>query len=340
MMRTTFGVGILAVMVGVSASSAIGCSAQDAEQPGTTESSVTTGDQLGGRDMQAGAYSLTFDDGPGPRTEELANYLGDKGIVATFFINGQNAPGYESALATIKARGHILANHTQKHEDMTSLSGGELYAAVADTDAVIARYQPNGPWLLRAPYGAWNARVSNEINGSDMRKYVGSIFWNVGGQLTASTGADWACWGQGVSVSDCAGRYMNEMNDVGRGIVLMHDVHSRTVDMVKQIVESLEGQVRFVPITRAPQIIEAIGSGGGTSVGGTDMGGEGPTGPVAVCPSFTLGRKAHPGTCVRRNDDGKWYVCVASAPEEWPEVSGPDAAECESCPQLANGKCP
>lgn len=338
-MNKNFGLGMLSLAFGMSALFATGCSAKDAEEAGSTESSVTTGDQLGGRDMPYGTYSLTFDDGPGPRTEELANYLGDKGIVATFFINGKNAPGYESALATIKARGHILANHTQNHEDMTSLSGGDLYAAVADTDAVIARYQPNGPWLLRAPYGAWSTRVSNEINGSDMRKYVGSIFWNVGGELTPTTGADWACWGQGLSVSDCAGRYMNEMNDVGRGIILMHDVHSRTVDMVKQIVESLAGQVRFVPITRAPQIVEAIGAGGGTSAGGTDMGGEGPTGPGDVCPSFTLGRKVPPATCVRRNDDGKWYVCDAASPEDWPEVSGPTSLSCDACPQLENGKC-
>ena len=320
-----------------SAIGSFGCSTKESEEAATSESRVTSSDQLGGRDMPAGSYSLTFDDGPGDRTEELANYLGDTGIVATFFINGKIAPGNEAALAAIKARGHILANHTQNHEDMRSLSSGDLNRAVADTDVWIARYQPSGPWLLRAPYGAWSEDVSNQINATDMRKYVGSIFWNQGGELTERYGADWACWGQGVGVSDCAGRYINEMNDKGRGIVLMHDVHSRTVDMVRILVESLEGRVSFVPITRAPQIVEATGAGGGTFTGGGGASGEGPA--PALCPSFTLGRSVADGTCVRRADDDRWYVCDAAAPSEWPAVPGPGAWRCTSCPQLEGGSC-
>jgi peptidoglycan/xylan/chitin deacetylase (PgdA/CDA1 family) len=259
----------------VLASVVIGCSSASSEDeeevtgaPETNAPEITTKGQLGGGDLPEGQYVLTFDDGPGPRTEELANYLGDKGIVATFFINGKNAPGREAALAAVKARGHVLANHTQNHEDMRQLAGGALYHAVADTDGIIAQYQPQGPWLLRAPYGAWDGRVSDEINGTEMKKYVGSIFWNVGGQLTESFGADWACWGQGVSIDDCAQRYVNEMEQRGRGIILMHDVHSKTIDMAKMIVERI-GASHFVSITTAPQIAAAVGGGGGGGGGGT-----------------------------------------------------------------------
>jgi peptidoglycan/xylan/chitin deacetylase (PgdA/CDA1 family) len=238
----------------------VACSSSTDDEPvGESNSSVTTPSQLNGAGMAQGTYALTFDDGPGARTEELANWLGDRGIVATFFINGKNVPGHEAALDAVIRRGHILANHTQNHEDMRDLYGGALYAAVADTDAYIAPRQPNGPWLLRAPYGAWNTRVSNEINASAMSKYVGSIFWDVGGELTATTGADWACWGQGVSIGDCASLYLNEMSTRGRGIILMHDVHAKTIDMAKAVVESI-GVSRFVPITSAPAIAAAVGN--------------------------------------------------------------------------------
>ena len=256
----------LFVLGGISILVLVGCSKPTGGEEATAAPEVTSAGQLGGGDMAPGQYALTFDDGPGARTEELATWLGDKGIVAAFFINGKNAPGRESALAAIKARGHVLANHTQNHEDMRSLAGGALFHAVADTDAIIAQYQPGGPWLLRAPYGAWDGRVSAELNGSEMKKYVGSIFWNVGGQLTASTGADWNCWSTRLATDDCGQRYISEMQAKGRGIILMHDTHSQTIDMTKMIVEQI-GAEHFVSILNAPQVASAVGgnTGGGAT---------------------------------------------------------------------------
>jgi hypothetical protein len=208
--------------------------------------------------MPVNTFALTFDDGPGARTEEIANWLGDRGIVATFFMNGKNAPGHDRALAAIKARGHVLANHSQNHDDMTKQSGDALYHAVADTDAIIAQYQPSGPWLLRPPYGAWNPNVSSAVNES-FSKYVGPVFWDVGGELTATHGADWDCWAHGISVQQCAQLYLNEMRDRGRGIILMHDVHDPSVDMAKIIVETMSSSVKFVPLTTVPSIASALG---------------------------------------------------------------------------------
>lgn len=239
---------------------ATACSApgEEVEQP-STDVDLTGSRQLSGAGMAANTFSLTFDDGPGPRTAELANWLGDRGIVATFFINGRNVPGNEAAIEAVRARGHILANHTQNHEQMTTQSAGDVVSAVADTDRIIAQYQPGGPWLLRPPYGAWDADAMNAVNGTAMSKYVGPIFWDVGGQLTDSHGADWACWGNGLSVETCAQRYMNEMRDRGRGVILMHDVHGKTVDMTKQIVNAMQGSASFVPLTSAPSIAAATG---------------------------------------------------------------------------------
>jgi peptidoglycan/xylan/chitin deacetylase (PgdA/CDA1 family) len=239
----------------------IACSADTGDRASTTTASITNASQLSGGGMPSGSYVLTFDDGPGERTEEIANWLGDRGIVATFFMNGRNAAGHEAAMQAVTARGHILANHTQNHEDMRTQRGGALYRAVADTDAIIAQYQAGGPWLLRAPYGSWDSRVSGELDGTDMGKYTGSIFWDVGGELTARHGADWDCWGRGLAVEDCAERYMNEMTDRESGIILMHDIHSQSVDMAKLIVESTAGRARFVSITSAPEVRRALGLG-------------------------------------------------------------------------------
>jgi len=266
-MRKSKNIALGLVVFGICASVAA-CSSSQKSEGGTSASEVTSARQLGGAGMPQGSFALTFDDGPGARTEEMANWLGDRGIVATFFINGKNAPNHDGALRAIQARGHLLANHTQNHDDMAQQSGNELYRAVADTDAIIARYQPSGPWLLRPPYGSWSARVSGEVNDTDLGKYVGPIFWDVGGELTATHAADWACWGQALAVDDCAQRYMNEMRENGRGIILMHDVHPQTVEMTKLIVETMKGSVKFVALTEVPSIRTALGlqsTGGGTS---------------------------------------------------------------------------
>ena len=100
---------------------------------------------------------------------------------------------------------------------MTRLSGPTLFKAVAETDEIMKRAQPAGPFMLRAPYRAWNGRVADELNRSDMKKYVGSIFWDVGGALTSAAGADWDCWGRGVTVERCAALYLQEIRTKKRG---------------------------------------------------------------------------------------------------------------------------
>ncbi len=278
-----------------------------------SEDELVSERQLMGSDMAQKHIALTFDDGPGGRTAELANYLGDERVVAAFFINGKNVPGRQGVIDTLIQRGHSLANHTQNHEQMTRLSGTPLVKAVSDTDVFVKAAQPRGPFLLRAPYGAWNGRVANELNATEMKKYVGSIFWDVGGALTATAAADWDCWGRGVSVQRCADLYLQEIRAKKRGIVLMHDVHSKTVDMVKLMVPVLkaEGYV-FDKVEDAPSVKRAIA----TASGGTA------TPPGAKCFSSTLGVDKEEGACVQSRRDQKWYRCAAG---EWIAASATDA---------------
>jgi peptidoglycan/xylan/chitin deacetylase (PgdA/CDA1 family) len=267
-----------------------------------------------GNELPAGSISLTFDDGPGDRTAELAEYLASKGIAGTFFINGKNAPGRQRHLDAIVGRGHLLANHTQNHLQLTKLTGPALMKEVADTDRVIAGVQPNGPWLLRAPFGAWNGRVASEVNATPMKKYVGSIFWDEGGELTAHSAADWACWGQKVSVERCADLYFEEIEAKKRGIVLMHDVHEKTVDMVKILVPKLiaTGKYKFVPVTDAPSVKRALAAG--------------PATPDS-CFSSTLGKNVDENTCVQSRSNQRWFRCVD---REWAGIAGPEDPRCSA----------
>ncbi len=281
-----------------------------------SEDELVSERQIMGTDMAQKHLAFTFDDGPGGRTAELADYLGDQGIPAAFFINGKNVPGRQAVLDTVIRRGHTLANHTQNHVQMTRISGDTLLRAVADTDAHILTVQPSGPFLLRAPYGAWNGRVATELNGTSMKKYVGSIFWDVGGTLTSSAAADWDCWGRGMTAQSCANLYLQEIRAKKRGVVLMHDVHSKTVDMVKLMVPTLKAEgYTFDKLQDAPAVKRAIANASAGPVATPPSG-------ATTCFSATLGADQAENTCVQSARDSKWYRCSGG---EWVPATATDA---------------
>jgi len=66
-----------------------------------------TGDRL-----PIGTFVLTYDDGPGPNTQPIAEYLSSMGIAATFFVVGEFAERQPRVLTRLRALGHRLGNHT------------------------------------------------------------------------------------------------------------------------------------------------------------------------------------------------------------------------------------
>lgn len=221
-----------------------------------------TSHQLLGRDLPDKTIALTFDDGPGERTLELAHYLHDRNIRATFFVVGDNAEQHLDVLQEVKSLGHLIGNHSQHHEDMTRV--GDPIAAVRQTDATITPYVTGNMFLFRAPYGAWNAHVTDILNAAGLTKYVGSVYWDIGGEIVGDYAADWDCWGRGWSVERCGQGYFNEVYDLRRGISLMHDIHNQTVDMVKWLIPRLESNgYKFARLDEVPNIAAQIRQAGG-----------------------------------------------------------------------------
>jgi peptidoglycan-N-acetylglucosamine deacetylase len=311
---------------------AAGCASNDepvnTDAPGEASSEGTDNDyseddiisegQLYGRDLPAKQIALTFDDGPGERTSELSTYLKNQGIPAAFFVNGKNVPGRQRVLTQMIADGHIVANHTQNHLKLTSMSTEKAVDEITRTDNFIKEAQPGGPWLLRPPFGAWSPGIARAANATSLSKYVGSVFWDIGGEVTATSGADWACWGSKYrySPAKCGDLYMQETRRRGRGIVLLHDIHSATVDMVKLIVPKLKAEgYSFVKVTDVPNIAAKITAGPQTP---------------DTCFSSTLRKNVPEGSCVQSARDSKWYRCND---QSWVSVaSGTDAA-CKSTPR-------
>jgi peptidoglycan-N-acetylglucosamine deacetylase len=110
--------------------------------------------QGSGRDK---VIALTFDDGPNePYTSQIADFLSERQIRATFFQVGRAVLHYKEVTGRLAADGHVIGNHSFTHEFTNCLSRRTLAAevrrgqdALATVGVRPALYRP--PWLLRIP---------------------------------------------------------------------------------------------------------------------------------------------------------------------------------------------
>lgn len=173
---------------------------------------------------------LTFDDGPGesllnipgPKTLPLAEYLSQEGIGATFFVVGKFASNHLDLLSKIMSLGHLIGNHTYNHPQLTNpasfLTGETIVSELAKTERLISRHSINNTLFFRAPYGSWSPENSIELNTQLQTtiNYIGPIGWDI-------DAADWQSWQQRKTADKCASNYLLKIEEVGRGIILMHD---------------------------------------------------------------------------------------------------------------------
>jgi peptidoglycan/xylan/chitin deacetylase (PgdA/CDA1 family) len=102
--------------------------------------------------------ALTFDDGPNePYTSQIAAFLDERGIKATFFQPGACVERYPEVTTSLARSGHVIGSHAYSHQFGRYLTLRSVRHEIEQSDAVFARhlgmlpalYRP--PWLLRIP---------------------------------------------------------------------------------------------------------------------------------------------------------------------------------------------
>ncbi len=218
-----------------------------------SEEALTEKNNIRGADKMADKQlALTFDDGPRATSVDFAQWLKDQGVESTFFMTGTSIVATEAQRAApgkIAAMGHLIANHTYTHPISPSfarLAPSQMVDEIGKTDVLIAPHVLQGaPFFVRTSGGSWSTGVQTALNGSDRtKKYVGNIYWDIGGDMANGYGADWACWGSKYNLSPqaCGDRYMAEIKARKKGIVLLHDIHTKTQSMVKYLVPKLKAE--------------------------------------------------------------------------------------------------
>jgi peptidoglycan/xylan/chitin deacetylase (PgdA/CDA1 family) len=120
--------------------------------------------------------ALTFDDGPGERTEELLDLFAAHDARATFFVLGASIAGREETVRRAAAEGHELGNHGWTHTNAERLSDEELADELVRTGRRIEEVAGIAPRTARPPYGAGAERFARIAAGAG---FAPTVLWTV-----------------------------------------------------------------------------------------------------------------------------------------------------------------
>ncbi len=163
---------------------------------------------------------LTFDDGPGPDTVKIAEFLYSQNIRATFFVSGREIIKSMEPLEKIKNYQHIIGNHSYDHLNLQCFHacGGDCISQILRTDEIIKKYSLGNTIYFRPPFGRWSKELMQDLNCNleVSLGHVGPIGWDFSCN-------DWDVLNQEFSPMDCVNTLYDNISTKDSGIVLLHD---------------------------------------------------------------------------------------------------------------------
>ena len=171
--------------------------------------------------------ALTFDDGPGPYSDQILDTLAAHNAKVTFFMNGYKVRRYADQVRRMADEGHQIANHTYNHPYLTKCSDAKLRqemdaTAEAFTEVTGLTGTGNTGFYMRPPYGAFNHRVTSLVGVP--------VIW-----CTVDSG-DWKYQSASRLVS-----YTGSVVKDG-DIVVMHEIHKSTAQGLGNLLDTLQAQ--------------------------------------------------------------------------------------------------
>ncbi len=168
------------------------------------------------------AVALTFDDGPGPYSEQLLAELRAWGARATFFLVG-NRLRYWPQVARDEARLGALGDHTWSHPRLTELPSWLVRLELGLTQWAIARDAGVRPRLFRSPYELHSRATDAIVRGFGLVQ----VLWSVDSR-------------DDVPHARVADVVRNVVAGLRPGaIVELHDIHPWTVQAVPLILRAI-----------------------------------------------------------------------------------------------------
>jgi peptidoglycan/xylan/chitin deacetylase (PgdA/CDA1 family) len=166
--------------------------------------------------------ALTYDDGPGPKSAELAALLAEEGVPATFFVLGESIERYGPVLRSYVDAGHTIGLHSEYHRPFSHplVARDQLAKVRRRVEHHLGRdFFAGRPIWYRPPYGI----------GEPVPGYAGPVGWHAHGR-------DWDITYRNdaplrppsnprpvQTVEGCVAEIVAGLRRHGGGIVLLHD---------------------------------------------------------------------------------------------------------------------
>jgi peptidoglycan/xylan/chitin deacetylase (PgdA/CDA1 family) len=176
---------------------------------------------------------LTFDDGPlPPYSDIILDALDAQCVKATYFMVGEMAHAYPSIVRRIYNAGHTIGTHTQHHPfAMQRLSmprvEREVDDGIASVDVALGDPKALSPFF-RIPGLGRTSAIDHFLESKQL--------------VTWSADIDTNDWWRGTTPSQLIKRTMKRLNEKGRGILLMHDIHPATAMALPTLLKELKEQ--------------------------------------------------------------------------------------------------
>lgn len=185
---------------------------------------------------------LTFDDGPErEQTEQILATLKKYSISATFFMIGKKAQTYPDLVQKVQAAGHqVIANHSWSHPNFHEIDVKTQQEEVKTSDILLAsQLQPK---LFRYPYGNSSCETNEYLHQAGYRIvgwHIDSCDWAFDKTGSVDSKEALTCGVLPQYVHDYVGHIISAARARHGGIILMHEIHPRTVNLLDEVIKQL-----------------------------------------------------------------------------------------------------
>lgn len=192
---------------------------------------------------------LTFDDGPGPYTEQLLDILDKYNVKATFFVTNQ-FPEYQDMIAEEYKRGHAIGVHTYSHRfERVYKSTKAFWSDFGEMQKVIEVQTGHKTRLMRFPGGSSNSvsavykkGIMTKLTQQAEEKGYTYFDWNV---LSGDAG-------ETQSPKKIYKNLIAGIKEQETSVVLCHDIHDYTIKAMERFIKkALKMGYRFEPLSES-----------------------------------------------------------------------------------------
>ncbi len=185
---------------------------------------------------------LTFDDGPlPPYSNQILDILAAQCVKATYFLVGEMARAFPAAVRRIYEEGHTIGTHSEDHpvrfgELPLEKMRQEIDWGISDVSAALGDYKYLAPFF-RIPGLARSDVLESQLAARGLIVF------------SSDTVAD--DWHHRIGAKGIIAAAMRRLEARGKGILLLHDIHPKTVAALPGLLKELKDKgfriVQLVP---------------------------------------------------------------------------------------------